>query len=383
MDVLFLSISMGAGHLRAAHALSEYVLYRHPKARTLVVDTFKYINPITHKLVVDGYLSTIKINPDIYGMLYRLSECRDNINTASKIASKMLSFKIKRLIEEFKPSIIACTHPFPLQMLSCLKRDKQIAIPSIGVLTDYVNHPMWFHDNIEAYVVGHDYIKKDMVRNNIPEDRIFSYGIPVSKVFLNSRSKQDVFKELDLDNKFTLLVMGGSLGFGDIENTYKSLLSSSRDIQLIVVTGKNSSLKRKLESINNPYSKKVRILGYVHNISDLMDCADLIVTKPGGMTISEALIKEVPILLISPIPGQEERNANFLINSGVAARISKKENIENVLCQVIDNPVRYKQMKEMSKVLAKPHSGQDTVNLMEILTKLNKDFLQNTSTFKS
>lgn len=369
MDVLFLSISMGAGHLKAAYALKEYVEKKYPHSKNIIVDTFKYINPLAHKIIVDGYLKTIKIKPQLYGKLYNLSEYIKILNKLSNIMNIMLSPKIERLIKEFNPSVIVCTHPFPLQMVSYLKKENKISTPTIAILTDYVNHPLWFHKNIEAFIVGHDYIKQDMVRCGIPKERIFSYGVPVSQVFLNKEKKALARKELSLEDKFTVLIMGGSLGYGNLESTFVNFGKCFREMQLIVICGKNKKLEKRLKKISYSFNKKVQILGYTNNISKLMDAADILVTKPGGMTISEALIKELPMFIISPIPGQEERNAKFLVTSGAGIIISKNDDIENIFFQTIDNHLRFQQMKQMTRKLSTPCSGKNILNLMERLSK--------------
>ncbi|NLL04817.1 MAG: UDP-N-acetylglucosamine--LPS N-acetylglucosamine transferase [Clostridiaceae bacterium] len=367
MDVLYLSISMGAGHLRAAEALKEYVEQRYPDSRSLVIDTFKYINPIVHKIFVDGYLNIIKSIPFAYGTLYRMSEQMDNINKLSNTLSKFFSYKLIKVIEDFNPSIIVCTHPFPLQIVSCLKRDEKIDIPSVGILTDYVNHPFWFHDNIEAYVVAHNSIKRDMVKCGIPENRVYSYGIPVSKVFLRKTSRDKLLEKFGLEDKVTVLIMGGSLGFGDIKGVFFSLLRSRRDIQIIVVTGKNKRLRQQLQRYVVQYDKKVLLIGYTDEICDLMDISDLILTKPGGMTISEALIKGLPIFLMTPIPGQEERNSSFLTSNGVAEKIDNEMDVQRVINEVLDNRNKLLYMKDKSKELSLPNSGYKILQLMEEL----------------
>ncbi|MDQ2086053.1 glycosyltransferase [Herbivorax sp. ANBcel31] len=367
MDVLFLSISMGAGHLKAAYALKEYIEKKYPHSKNMVVDTFKYVNPLAHKLIVDGYLKTIKLNPKLYGKLYNLSEYKKGLSKVSHFISVMLSYKIEKLVKEFKPSVIVCTHPFPLQMVSYLKKENKIFTPTIAVLTDYVNHPLWFHKNIEAFIVGHEYIKQDMIRCGIPRETIFSYGVPVSQIFLNKKKKTVAKSELSLDDKFTLLIMGGSLGYGDLESTFINFAKSFREVQLIVVCGKNKKLKKKLENISYAFNKNIKVYGYTDNISKLMDASDVVVTKPGGMTISEALIKELPMFIISPIPGQEERNAKFLVTSGAAIIISKNDDVENILCQTLDNWLRFEHMKKMAKNLSMPHSGESILKLMEDL----------------
>ena len=367
MNVLYLSISMGAGHWKAAEALQEYVEQRYPNSKSLVVDTFKYINPIVHKIIVDGYLGIIRSIPSAYGVLYRMSERMDNINKLSNALSKVFSYKLLKLIKDFNPSIIVCTHPFPLQIVSCLKKEKKINIPSIAILTDYVNHPFWFLDNIESYIVAHEQIKQDMVNTGIPENRIYTFGIPVSKTFLKKSPKEKLLEKYGLENKFTALIMGGSLGFGDIEKVFLGFLESKKDIQLIVVTGKNKKLRYKLQSHISKYNKKVLLAGYTDEVNNLMDIADLIVTKPGGMTISEALVKELPIFIMSPIPGQEERNSFFLTSNGAAEKIYTEKDVQELINTVLNNPNKLINMKEKSKKLSNPNSGYEIVNLMEAL----------------
>jgi processive 1,2-diacylglycerol beta-glucosyltransferase len=377
MDVLYLSISMGAGHLKAAEALKEYVDQMYPNSRSLVIDTFKYINPLVHKVFVDGYLNIIKRIPCAYGAVYRMSEQLDNINKLSHALSKMFSYKLIKLVEDFKPSIIVCTHPFPLQIVACLKKEKKISIPAIGILTDYTNHPFWFQENIEAYIVAHENIKQDMINTGTPESRIYSYGIPVSKAFLERRTKKDLLQKYGLENKLTVLIMGGSLGFGDIKNIFLAFLDTKKDAQIIVVTGKNTKLKQQLQAYNKNHNKKVILLGYTNEIPNLMDVSDLIITKPGGMTITEALIKELPIFIISPIPGQEERNSHFLTINGIAERIQKDTDVSNFVNKLIDNPYKLATMKKMSQKASTPNSGYKIVSLMEELiyanTTLTKD----------
>ncbi|HOQ00149.1 MAG TPA: glycosyltransferase [Acetivibrio clariflavus] len=367
MNVLYLSISMGAGHLKAAEALKEYVEQRYPDSRSQIVDTFKYVNPIVHKLFVDGYLSLIRNIPCVYGALYRMSERMENINRLSNALSKVFAYKLVKLIKDFNPSIIVCTHPFPLQIVSCLKKEKKINIPSIGILTDYVNHPFWFHDNIEAYIVAHDKIKKDMVKCGIPENRIHTYGIPVSKAFLQKTPRCKLLEKYGLKDKFTVLIMGGSLGFGDIKKVFLAFLECRKNIQLIVVTGKNIKLKHQLQNYINLYNKNVLLIGYTNEVNNLMDIADLIVTKPGGMTISEALVKELPILIMSPIPGQEERNCYFLTSNGAAEKIDAEKDLRQIIDAILDNPHKLKIMREKSKMLSLPNSGYNILNLMESL----------------
>jgi processive 1,2-diacylglycerol beta-glucosyltransferase len=367
MNVIIFTVSIGGGHLKAAQSIKEEFELKHPCSKVLIVDTLKYINPAINKLVVGGYLSIVRKTPKIYGKIYEMCESNEDIYDFSNIVNKLLSRSIKSLICKYSPSVIICTHPFPLQMVSNLKRKSKITIPLMAILTDFVPHPILMHTSIDAYVVAHEYMKYSMLSRKIPEQKIYPYGIPISKNFLQPKNKRIILEKHGLEDKLTFLIMGGSLGFGQIRYTFKSLLECSKDFQIIAITGNNSKLKRQLEKSCLCGKKKVIVIEYTNDVSDFMAISDFLITKPGGMTISEALSIGLPMFLISPIPGHEEGNANFLLNIGAAARIFPNDNVDNVICQILDNPLRLAHMKEMATHLAKPNAGNNVVCLLEKL----------------
>jgi processive 1,2-diacylglycerol beta-glucosyltransferase len=342
----------------------EYMKRKVPGSEALIVDSLKYISPFVDRLIVGTYLNTVKRTPNIYGKLYKLSETDESISDMTKTFNKLLSYRLFDFINNYNPSVIVCTHTFPLQMLSNLKRKGKIPMPVIGIVTDFVNHLFWKLEGIDAFIVAHDYIRNDMIKMGISKDKIFTYGIPVAGDFLKRRDRSSLLYEFELQNKLTLLIMGGSLGFGEVRDIFASLLECNRDIQIIAVTGQNRKLKSQLEELSFNTEKNVKILSYSDRISDLMDVSDFIITKPGGVTISEALVKKLPILVISPIPGQEEKNARFLINTGVAAQLIHNEDMDSIFCQIMDNPIRVKHMTEMAGCLAKPKASEEIVNLI-------------------
>lgn len=369
MRVLFLSVATGDGHIRAAAALKEYLEANYPGCTVLTVDALKYVSAVADRLVVKSYLNMLNIKPEMYGKLYRLSEHGQKLTDLSKAVSNLLSHRLNSLILEFQPSVIVCTHPFSLQMVSALKKNLGLDIPTVAVVTDYVNHLFWKHDNIEAYVVAHDYIKNSMTDMGMSREIIHTYGIPVAPSFLNKAPREKVLREMQLEDMPTCLLMGGSLGMGKITEILKGLLECKRDLQIVAVAGRNSRLLKQFqECVDNytpsSYVKKVSIMGYTTHISELMDISDFIITKSGGMTIAEALIKNLPIFLFPAIPGQEERNADFLINSGAAVKIPHDMSMDDVFCQTLDNSLRLKHMREMSACLAKPDSGMDISKLI-------------------
>lgn len=364
MRVLILYVSVGTGHMKAAEALKESIERQFAGWSVDILDTLKYINPIVDKIVVSSYLGALKRSPGLYSRLYTASGTGTGIYDISKALNKLLSFRLNSLINDYGPSAVVCTHPFPMQMLSSLKEKNKIKIPTVAILTDYVVHSLWLDSGMDAFVVANDLMKSEMMQRGIPGNIIFPYGIPVSPKFLTRVDKKKLKQELGLEDKFTVLVMGGGMGFGNIDNTMASLLDCDIDIQIIAVTGTNQKLKAQLELSAGKSNKKVLVLSYTDKINELMDISDLLITKPGGMTISEALVKGLPIFIISPIPGQEEGNASFLIRSGAANKIEDSGQLISVLSQVANDPVTLNIMRENSRFLGKPHSASDIATLL-------------------
>lgn len=369
MNVLILTSSAGGGHTKAAEALKEYIEQRNPSSKAQIIDALKYVSPVIDKLILGGYLKTVKSTPALYGKLYDISESKNNIYHLSCTLSKALSSKMMELVTKYEPSVVVCTHAFPLQILSALVKSQKLTCPVVAIITDFTIHDFWIYDNVDAYVVANQTIKNEMLDRGIPEDTVYPFGIPVSKSFLEHRNKNEILKSYDLqENLLTVLVAGGSLGYGEIREVIKHLCASKIDMQIIVLAGKNKRLKSSLEKQIPSLSKVVKVFGYIDSVSAVMDASDLIITKPGGLTISEALIKQLPVFLISPIPGQEKRNAEFLLNYGAAITISRYENIETQLRILLDNPSRKQYMMESAKLIAKPYASRDTTILIETLS---------------
>ncbi|MEY7999333.1 glycosyltransferase [Clostridium sp. Mt-5] len=373
MKVLFFSISAGGGHGNAAEGLKSYISLRDPASKIKIIDTLKYINPIIDKVVIGSYLKSLKVSPSLYGKLYRYSEGDYTITTT--ISSKLieaLTYKLLPLIDEFEPDILISTHSFATEMLSVLKSKYHINIPCLCIITDYYSHSSWLHPYIDAYVISNKDMINKMISKGIPKDTIYNLGIPVRPEFNISYDKSDTLRSLNLSQlKFTILVMGGSLGLGKIADIYKQLNRVNEDIQIIIITGKNKKLYSELLKIKMSSSKETRIIGFTDQVNKYMQASDLLLTKPGGLTISEALICKIPLGLFSPIPGQEEKNAQFLLKNNLAVNltdISKcKENIEKLL----DSKDELKIIGENCSKFAKPYAVNDIFDLINWLIQNN------------
>lgn len=378
--VLIMSASTGGGHNRAAKAMKDEIEKKCIDGEHItceIIDSLKLINTIMDKIISSGYEKSAKYTPKAWGGVYKMSDA----NIVSKheykgnLFNTLLASKLKKLLKERKPDLIIGTHPFPMIALSTLKKkypyrnafNSFFVPPLISVLTDYTAHSTYIQDEIDYYIAGDEYVKEVLISEGVDGDKIKPYGIPVEKSFLEHREKSVVLEELGLaPDKFTVLLMGGSFGAGNIKDTLKELLEIDRDFQIIVITGRNETLKEKLEKSLEKYTidKNISILGFTQDMNDILSAVDIIVSKPGGLTTTECLLKELPMIIPYYIPGQEEENMDFLSNCGAALRTSKKFTISVLLKVLIDNPTRMELLKNNIKSVKKQNTAEDIANLV-------------------
>ena len=363
---LLFSVSIGAGHDSAARAISEELILRMPDAKIETIDTFKYINSVLNKVIVESYMDTLRFTPKVWGYLYEQSEQKTAFVDIGQLFNRLLSAKLEKLINDYNADLIFCTHAFPAGIISALKAKSGLKTPVICVVTDYTIHRLWIHEHCDLYTIASPLLNDEGIQQGIPAEKIYPLGIPIKPCFGDFISKEDARTRLGLFDKLTLLVMGGGLGLGSIINIVQVMESSEIDCQIIVVCGNNDKLRNKLKIFeNNP---NIKVYSFVNNMHEIMSAADLLITKPGGLTTAEALAKGLPMIIVNPLPGQEARNTSFLLNAGVAAKVNFETELPIVLKQILNNPIRIPQMKEMAKYLGKPQAVKEIVDLA--LTKL-------------
>lgn len=364
--VLILSASTGGGHNRAAQAIKEELYKKNIDGE--IIDSLKFVSPTMDKIISKGYEKSAMYTPKAYGNLYKISDLKiTKVELNTNLVLKYMIRKIKKLIIEKKPEAIIGTHPFPLMAVSKLKEKNIINIPIISILTDYTIHSTWVQNEVDSYIVGDEFVKQLLMEENIPDYKIYPYGIPIEKSFLDmNKSKDDIRKEFNIDNKFTVLLMGGSFGAGNIKTAFLELLEIDRDFQIIVVAGRNISLKEKIEKIANAYetTKKVVVLSFTNKMSELLSISDILITKPGGLTTTESLLKELPMIIPYYIPGQEEENLDFLLNSGVALKTTEKYNLKVLIKLLLENPDRLDRLKDNIKSIRKLNSAENIADLV-------------------
>jgi len=364
--VLFLSAAVGAGHARAAEALENAFLEAFPtRLKSKIVDTFRYTNPLLSKVVVNTYIEIIKITPAVYRYLYQRAERMNNSSEFNKLLNNMLATRLKTLIIDFRPDLIICTHAFPCGVVSVLKNKTGLRIPVVSVITDFTIHNFWVHHNIDLYVVADEELKSYLVNKGIEAEKVCVTGIPISPKFAEKHDRNELQKILGLRADLpTIMVMGGGLGFGPVGGVVKELNKLSIPLQVIVVVGKNRTLLKKLEEAARQAAFPLKVLGYVNNIHEIMEVSDLLITKPGGLTSAEALSKQLPLIIINPIPGQEEKNLEFLLRNKVALEVKNLSHLKGVLENLLTEPAILEEMKAHTLRLGRPNSAREVVGII-------------------
>lgn len=364
--ILILSASTGGGHNRAANALKES--FEEKGYRVEILDSLKFTSPTMDKIISKGYEKSAIYTPKAYGRIYKYSDLpltKSEVNR--NLMLEYMVKKLKKLIISKQPNFIIGTHPFPLMAVCKLKKRGVIDIPTMSILTDYTIHSTWVQNEIDMFITGDEFVKNLLAREGIAHDKIFSYGIPIERNFFKIRTKDEIREDLALDDKFTILLMGGSFGAGNVKDEFKRLLSISKDIQIIVVAGRNAGLKEKLEKVlaNTITNKKVHILGFTNNVNELMSISDILVTKPGGLTTTEAILSEIPMIIPYFIPGQEEENLDFLLNNGLALKTSTKYDLKILVEVLMEHPLRLNRIRENMAMLKRNSSAEDIVSLVK------------------
>ena len=361
MKVLLLTVTAGHGHTQAAKAVME-CLQEHNVECTLL-DTLDYINPILGESIDKGYLYSTRFTPNVYGKIYNLVDSRDKSEgkfSISQIMNKILSKKLISFLDDYKPDVVVCTHIFAAQIISYLQSKGTIEAKSIGIITDFTIHPFWEETDLDYYVTANELLNHQASKKGINVEKILPIGIPIHPKFSKKVDKSKARQILDIEDKPTVLIMSGSMGYGNIETVITDMDGMDIDFQIISVCGNNKNLKKRIDNMIT--RKKVYNYGFTEKVDLMMDAADCIVTKPGGLTTSECLAKALPMIIINPIPGQEERNAEFLLNNGLALMVSETFPVDEAIYQLINSKWRRKHIIEMAKAVGRPNATQDLCN---------------------
>ena len=325
MKILILHASAGAGHKRAAQALGKGLGAVCPDAVVEVLDILDFTSPTFKKTYGERYLDVVKKVPELWGYMYAHSDKK----ALDPQRQRMLSFvnkantiEFSRFYRRFAPDVVVCTHFMPLEIIAARIRKGKTAASLFCAVTDFAVHALWVMENVGCYYVASEDARRQLLRYGQPSERVSLNGIPIDPVFAQRQPRAAARQWLMIDDdRPVVLILSGGVGVGPAAELIQAVGEARVDCRLLVVAGSNQELKTRAERVARDLTIPVTVFGFVNNIHELMDAADLIVGKPGGMTASEVLAKGKPMLIVDPIPGQEQRNCEYLLESGAAARL--------------------------------------------------------------
>ncbi len=367
MKILITYASAGDGHKKAAEAVYRQLLEQAPGADIVFVDSLNYSTRFFKFCYKRVYIILIKYLPWLWGFFYRILNNRFFFLIALPLRRAVNILNSKKLVnflfkEDF--DVIVSTHFFAIEVISRLKEKHLSETPLINVVTDFKEHLYWLARNVDRYVVGSDSVKQGFIRRGVAEEKIAVLGIPVRKRFSLRRPKEEAREMLKLSSDtFTILMMGGGLGVGPIREVVSDMQKLDFDCQIMVVCGHNKKLFMELEKMSGAFTKDTRIRGFCHNIDMIMAASDIMISKAGGVTVSESLAMGLPLICISPIPGQESANAQFLFDNSIGFLLKGRHEINNTIKEFFYSADKSKHLKEKITSLAKPHSAKETARL--------------------
>jgi processive 1,2-diacylglycerol beta-glucosyltransferase len=356
---LLVSASIGAGHTQAARAIQADWNSTFPRDTVIIVDFMDEQNSYLNYMIKETYLKMIEVTPFLYDALYHLSQGLRPASRRQNLFSWFLKKTMQNILATYQPDIVICTHPFPCAAMAYLKRRHRITVPLAGIITDFTVHSTWIYSEVDLYAVAAEELKDDLLTYKIPSNRVAVTGIPIRPP-LAPETKVD-FRELGLqhaDNP-VVLVMGGGLGIGPLQEVVLALDSVSAPLQIVAVTGKNPELARELNRSIKSLRHSVTVLGYTPLVRELMHVASLLITKPGALTLSEAMAAGLPMLFYESFPGQETDNASFLIARGVADWFRPVQ--PEAIVRLLTDSVEREQIQRAICRVAQPDSAKAAV----------------------
>ncbi|MCG3150285.1 MAG: Processive diacylglycerol beta-glucosyltransferase [Verrucomicrobiae bacterium] len=357
--ILFLYLTKHSGHYAAAVAIEEAARASGVPVESRLLDSFSHANPVLSKVTLRAYLTALKAAPEIWEWMYDNPALKERTALIRELLSRGNSRKLQKILAEFRPDVVVCTQAFACGVLASWKAKTGSQQPAlVGVLTDFVAHRYWAHEMVDLYIAPNDATKATLVAQGVNPERISVRGLPVHQRFLQPIDKAAVREWLGFKPGLpVILVMGGSLGLGPMKSVIRQLDRLPQPFYIVAITGQNEELKERLERRGGKLRHPTRILGFVENVQELMEVAELVVTKPGGITTAECLVKRLPMIIINPIPGQEAKNTEFLLARGVAVQAMTATHVAQFVDEFLRNPEKLRWMRAAAAEVGCPEAA--------------------------
>jgi processive 1,2-diacylglycerol beta-glucosyltransferase len=358
--VLIPTVTVGAGHVQAAAALEEAWRALRPQDTVQRLDVLEFMPRLYRNAYLQGYLKLVAHAPELWGAVFRKTDNPKRLRRLNRVRttlSRLNTPKFVRAVKQFAPDVVVATHFLPTEILDALRSKKRLQPwPFIAsVVTDFEAHALWLVPSVELYCVAAEHTRARLLAREVPPTQAVVTGIPIATRFQAIPTRRAARKQLGLrDDLPVLLVLGGGFGLGPVGEIVAALQKLAQPVQIAVVCGRNEKLRRELAV--QEHRQPTHLLGFVGNMQDWMAAADLVLTKPGGLTTSEALAVGRPVVVLNPIPGQEEANSDFLLEQGAAIKVNRPEDLPFRLGELLGSP-RLKELTARAKALGQPDAA--------------------------
>jgi processive 1,2-diacylglycerol beta-glucosyltransferase len=376
MRILIATVTAGGGHLAAAAAMQEAWSTLRPADTLEKLDVIKFFSPLHRKIHEDGYVTLVERAPELWGMMFKKTDdpkLTRHVNRLKRLFPSRSRLRFLRFVKHFQPDAVLCTHYLPLEPLEGI-RNKDVRKPRkpkgrptatksavhpfvVSIVTDFEAHALWMNDCVDLYCVAAEETKARLVARGAAPEKVLPTGIPISSRFLATPDALAVRQKLGLrDDQPILLVLSGGFGMGPVAEILTELDKVAQPFQTVVVTGRNEDLRRQLAACDRKHP--THVLGFASNMHELMATSDLIITKPGGLTSSEAMALGKPLFILNPIPGQEAANSDFLLERGAANKANRVEDLPYRIEQLLGTR-KLGEMSRAARLIGRPHAAED------------------------
>lgn len=362
--VVTFSTNISAGHRRAAEAVATAIMAEAPESEIIERDAMMLMGPGRRRLLTDTYLGIIRHRPGFWNFLYHNKAISPGISGMQRLFLARAYEAFEAEIEEHRPDAVICTQAIPARIIADLKTSGRINVPLLAVATDYGIHPYWAHAGVDAYAVPCDRAVEELLEDGVPLDRAHVTGIPVDAVFGNPPSREEARSLLGLPATGRIvLVMGGGNGLGVTPEHIAAIERVSGVDGVVVIAGCHRELEESIRAIPVARGRFRRVHATVSGIENFYAAADILVSKPGGLTMSEATAMGMPIVMIAPLPGQEVRNARFLASAGAALEVGDDRALEDAVRLLTTDEARREQLAASSRRVGRPHASRVIASL--------------------
>jgi processive 1,2-diacylglycerol beta-glucosyltransferase len=370
--ILILSGSTGGGHVSAALALEKCAVKNFKNIEVIHVDIIEYMSKLFKKMYADTYNNIIINSPGLYGYLYSITNHSKNdkrnfiLNKLRYYFEEFFTLKLKRVIKRIQPDVLICTHFLPAEHLNDAVKNRKYAAKYAVVITDYDVHWLWVQKNMDMFFVATAEESARLNMMGVAQEKISVTGIPIKPEFCVEYNKIQMRKKLGIDeDKNVILIMTGAYGAGKIKSLIERLLKTIKeDYQMIVMTGKNRQLYKLMKVISSDCPGKLYPVGFTKEVYKYMAVSDFALTKTGGLTTSECIAMGLPIITLDPIPGQEDRNTNFLLENGACFRAFNFSGLIYRIEKLLKDRDLLMRMQKNAKRISKPNAAYNILNLL-------------------